>query len=259
MEQHPIPRQITTFEFKLIGFMTVKQFIYLIVFVPLGIIVFYLFPIPILNFIFAVLVGFLGVALAFLPIYDRPLDVWILNLYKRLTSPTQYFYKKDVAPLYFLEDIKITNPLYVQNYIQSQQYLNQYLQKKSPQSLKNTKKQQINQFFNLPFNKPRQKKEEVINTPSSASLSPFLTGIVKNYKLLPLPGILIYIKNQEGETIRLLKSNPNGVFATFKPLLPGEYTLEARDPKNTYNFDTMKIKIENEKPKPIEIFSKELL
>src|SRR5438270_526220 len=34
MEQHAIPRQITSFEFKLIGFMTLKQFLYLLVFLP---------------------------------------------------------------------------------------------------------------------------------------------------------------------------------------------------------------------------------
>src|SRR5450830_869986 len=50
MEQHAIPRQITTFEFKLIGFLTIKQFIYLLIFIPIGLLIFYTFPIPILNF-----------------------------------------------------------------------------------------------------------------------------------------------------------------------------------------------------------------
>jgi len=47
MEQHAVPRQITTFEFKLIGFMTLRQFIYLLVFIPLGVVVYFLFPIPV--------------------------------------------------------------------------------------------------------------------------------------------------------------------------------------------------------------------
>ena len=75
MEQHPIPRQITTFEFKLIGFMTLKQFLYLVVFVPAAYVVFKLFPIPFLNFLLALAVAGIGAALAFVPIQDKPLAV----------------------------------------------------------------------------------------------------------------------------------------------------------------------------------------
>src|SRR3989344_5778848 len=88
MEQHPMPRQITTFEFKLIGFLTLKQFIYLVLFIPLGFIAYKLIAIPLLNILIAALVAGLGVAFAFVPINDRPLDVWIKNLTKRLTSAT---------------------------------------------------------------------------------------------------------------------------------------------------------------------------
>ena len=51
MDGHPIPRQITTFEFKLIGFMTLRQFLYLVVTIPTAYIVFRLFPIPLVNLI----------------------------------------------------------------------------------------------------------------------------------------------------------------------------------------------------------------
>ncbi len=71
--------------------------------------------------------------------------------------------------------------------------------------------------------------------------------------------MLIYVKDEKGNILRLLKTNPHGIFATFNPLPAGEYIFEVKDPKNTYNFDTMKIKIEDTNPKPIEIFSKELL
>ena len=67
MEQHPIPRQITSFEFKLIGFMTLKQFLYLVIFGPMGYVVSFI-PIPIVNVILGIAVASIGVALAFLPI-----------------------------------------------------------------------------------------------------------------------------------------------------------------------------------------------
>ena len=60
MEQHAIPRQITSFEFKLIGFMTLKQFLYLVIFAPIGYIVYVLFPIPLLNIILGIVVGGMG-------------------------------------------------------------------------------------------------------------------------------------------------------------------------------------------------------
>ncbi|KKP33705.1 MAG: hypothetical protein UR23_C0041G0010, partial [Candidatus Roizmanbacteria bacterium GW2011_GWA2_32_13] len=68
MEQHAIPRQITSFEFKLIGFLTIKQFIYLVISIPIGILIFYTFPVPILNFILGLIVALIGVAFAFIPI-----------------------------------------------------------------------------------------------------------------------------------------------------------------------------------------------
>jgi hypothetical protein len=94
MEQHSVPRQITTFEFKLVGFMTLKQFIYLLIAFPIAYIVMSLFPIPYLNIFLALLVAFFGIALAFIPINDRPMDVYIKNFVKRVFSPTQYYYQK---------------------------------------------------------------------------------------------------------------------------------------------------------------------
>lgn len=273
MEQHPIPRQITTFEFKLIGFLTIKQFIYLVIFIPLGFLVYLIFPIPFLNILLAILVGGIGVALAFLPINDRPLDVWIKNLYKRLTSPTQYFYHKQNPPIYFLKNLFIkTNKYQVINHINSQQLLNKYLEtKKGHQLSSNTKKQTINQLLQNQLelnphlenvrikNKTAAKNSSTKPTSSSQIKTPFFSGVVKNHKLIPLPGILIYVKNDKGEVLRLLKTNPHGVFATFNPLPSGEYIFELKDPKNTFNFDKMKIKIDSKSEKPIEIFSKELL
>jgi hypothetical protein len=71
--------------------------------------------------------------------------------------------------------------------------------------------------------------------------------------------ILIYVKDTKGTPVRLLKTNPHGIFATYNPLLPGEYTFEMKDPKNIYFFDTMKIGIQEHNAGNIEIVSKEML
>jgi len=92
MENHPIPQDITSFQFRLIGDMTIKQFVYL----AGGFIlawIFFILPIPILNLLLAVLSALLGIGLAFLPIAGRPMDIMIRYFIKSLFSPTQFVYQ----------------------------------------------------------------------------------------------------------------------------------------------------------------------
>ena len=84
-------------------------------------------------------------------------------------------------------------------------------------------------------------------------------GVVKNNKQMPLPGILIYVKDMQHTALRLLKTNPNGVFATYSPLPAGEYYIEMKDPNGRFFFDTMKIRVESENPAPFQFYSKELI
>jgi len=270
MEQHAIPRQITTFEFKLIGFLTIKQFIYLVISIPIGLLIFYIFPVPVLNFLLGLIVALIGIAFAFVPINDRPMEVWVRNLTKRLSSPTQYFFKKQNPAIYFLKNLVFTNdPHRVMSHIDSQQKLSKYLNNKTPTNNQN-RKQEISNLFTNSFSSLLGKKTtKTINPPPIADNQPpitidvkvpALTGLIKNYKQTALTGILVYIKKEPtGDPIRILKTNSHGVFATYNPLPPSEYFFEAKDPKGNYFFDTMKIKVENENIRPIEIISKELI
>jgi len=270
MEQHAIPRQITNFEFKLIGFLTIKQFIYLLVSIPTGILIFYIFPVPILNFLLGLAVGGAGVAFAFIPINDRPMEVWVRNLIKRLSSPTQYFFKKQNPAIYFLKDLVFADdPHRVMSHIDSQQKLSKYLSNKT-QTDNRKRNQEISSLFTDSFASLLGKKNNIkpsppqapgINPPPQPKVkAPFLTGLVKNYKQTALTGILIYIKKGPGgDPIRILKTNSHGIFATYNPLPPSEYFFEVKDPKGTFFFDTMKVKVENVNEKPVEVISKELL
>lgn len=94
MEQHPVPQNVTTFQFRLIGDMTIKQFGYL----AGGIIVAYIcYKLP-LPFFFtwpmALFSGLLGFGLAFVPVEERPMDVWVAAFIKNVYSPTQYVWQK---------------------------------------------------------------------------------------------------------------------------------------------------------------------
>jgi hypothetical protein len=94
MENHPIPQDVTGFQFKLIGNMTVKQFAYLATGCIFAIILYYAPVFLLLKLFFIPLFAGSGAALAFLPIDGRPLDVMVSQLIKALVSPNQYVYRK---------------------------------------------------------------------------------------------------------------------------------------------------------------------
>src|SRR5688572_16610909 len=90
MEQHPVPQNVTTFQFRLIGDMTIKQFGYLAGGAILAYIS-YKLPVPFffswpLAFVFAL--G--GVGFAFVPVEERPMDIWVMSFIKNIYSPTQF-------------------------------------------------------------------------------------------------------------------------------------------------------------------------
>ena len=94
MEQHPVPQNVTTFQFRLIGDMTIKQFGYLAGGAIVGYIC-YKLPLPFFfTWPLATFSVVLGIGLAFVPIEERPMDVWLLSFIKSIYSPTQYLWQK---------------------------------------------------------------------------------------------------------------------------------------------------------------------
>lgn len=98
MEQHPVPQNITGFQFKLIGDMTIRQFLYL----GGGILSAYVtlqFGLPsIIKWFLAANLAAAGFAFAFIPIEERPLDRWLTSFIKSIYSPTQFLWKKKAVP-----------------------------------------------------------------------------------------------------------------------------------------------------------------
>ncbi len=272
MDQHPIPRQITTFEFKLIGFMTLKQFLYLVIFCPIGYIAATIIPIPFVNILVGVIIGGIGAAFAFLPIMDRPLDVWLKNMYKRLNAPSQYFFHKKNDPVYFLRDLFfLEDPHLAVAHVESKEKLQEYLAKQNKaipgQDSKMRDKQKVHiddllqQNLQLPQSVTQGHQTTSISNSQLGDVvkEPFVSGVVKNRKQIPIPGILVTIKDAEGKQLRLLKTNPYGIFATYSPLPEGDFIFEVGDPNGNYFFDTMNVHINPKDPKPIVFYSKEIL
>lgn len=105
MEQHPIPQQISSYQFKLVGDMTLKQFFQ----VAGGVIVsliFYSTPLhPIIKWPIILFSAGLGAAMAFLPFQERPLEKWIIAFFRSIYSPTLYTWKKtEKPPVFYTEE-----------------------------------------------------------------------------------------------------------------------------------------------------------
>ena len=104
MDNHPIPQDVTGFQFKLIGSMTVKQFAYL----AGGLVIAWVFYVSPMFFIFKILFAIifagLGASLAFVPVLGRPLDVTIGNFFKAVFRPTTYVYQQ---PENNLSDVEV--------------------------------------------------------------------------------------------------------------------------------------------------------
>lgn len=97
MEQHAIPQDITGFQFKLVGDMTLKQFGEL----AAGAVIAYIFYSsgwnPFLKWPLVISSGLMGFALAFLPIEERSLDIWIANFFRAIYRPTLFVWQKGTS------------------------------------------------------------------------------------------------------------------------------------------------------------------
>ncbi|OGK19877.1 hypothetical protein A3C23_04205 [Candidatus Roizmanbacteria bacterium RIFCSPHIGHO2_02_FULL_37_13b] len=268
MEQHAVPRQITTFEFKLIGFLTIKQFGSLVFFGLIAVFLYFAVPIPIVNIASAIVSFLIGAFIVFVPINDRPVDIWITNFFRRLISPSQYFYHKINSPPDFLKNVFIyPSPDLIASHVDAQKKLASYLNTTGKAVGKDVKKQQIQNIIssskanpsiakNPPT--PDTKNNEEQQKPVSQS-APTLSGVVRNSKNLGLPNILVYIRDKTGRLVRILKTNHNGVFASFHSLPEGNYSFEIKDLGQKYFFDTMNFDLGKNAQKPLSFYSKELL
>jgi hypothetical protein len=96
--QHLLPQDISSYRFRLIGDMTIKQFASLGICIILAIIS-YSFPLPFFfkyPLVFAFIL--LGVGMAFVPVQGRSLDIWLIAFIKSIYSPTQYTWKSVPVP-----------------------------------------------------------------------------------------------------------------------------------------------------------------
>lgn len=119
-QAHPIPQNVTNFEFHLVGDMTLKQFGYLAAGLGFAFLIFTTLSTvqPIIAWPLIIISALLGVAFAFLPIQERPLDHWVGAFFKAIFQPTSLKYSSKI--------LKPEDPLFnrrLNQYIKSYKYI----------------------------------------------------------------------------------------------------------------------------------------
>lgn len=95
MREHPVPQDITGYQFHIIGEMTIKQFAEVGAGVILGFILYATNLPDLLKWPLIVIAVATGAMAAFVPFEQQPLDHWIVTFFRSLYKPTQYYWKKD--------------------------------------------------------------------------------------------------------------------------------------------------------------------
>ncbi|HNP89715.1 MAG TPA: carboxypeptidase-like regulatory domain-containing protein [Candidatus Woesebacteria bacterium] len=232
-------------------------------------------------------VGFfvlLGAGLAFLPINERPLDVWIISFFKAIFSPTQYIWKKkDLTPppqsLPTTPTSPVTPSVPPATTVRESPNL-----ASSPISATNNNRKEEDFLQNIqslfasgPIIKPRIEKlnglevkpanlEEriaaVAPVMAKGKVSPFFTdlpniinGVIKDKQGKLIDGVILEIKDVHDLAVRALRSNKLGQFRIATPLPDGAYTLYPE--KEGLEFDIIKVELKGQVFPPIEISAKQ--
>lgn len=106
-QQHPLPQDITGYQFHIVGNMTLKQFAEVGAGCFIGFLVYTTNLAVFIKWPLIGLVVALGAAAAFVPFEERPFDHWITTFVKVMYKPTKYFWEKEsVVPDPFLYEAK---------------------------------------------------------------------------------------------------------------------------------------------------------
>jgi len=96
MQDHALPQDVTGYKFHIIGNMTLKQFGEVAAGCIVAFVLYQTNLLPIIKIPLMVIAAGAGAMVAFVPIEERPLDLWITAFFSALYRPTQYYWKRMV-------------------------------------------------------------------------------------------------------------------------------------------------------------------
>ncbi len=225
MEQHLVPQNIASYEFRLIGDMTLKQFAQLAAGAILGLII-YALPIPgIFKWPLIIFFSFAGFAFAFLPFNERPLSNWVLSFFKAIFAPTQFIWTKTTQRPEIFEPPTFKTGATVESRFKSdKEGLKQYLASLPLTESKNPLDQQEESFLKEVTNLFQIAQPAEVNIPSprvtpSQPQPSFQTTPLPPYRQRPQP-----IK----PVARPSQTKPRPVVLPQRPGRPRKPTVEAK-------------------------------
>lgn len=260
MEQHPVPQPITSYEFRLVGDMTLKQFGKLAAGLILALIVYAINPPALLKWPLIFLFSGIGAAMAFVPFEGRPIDIWIIAFFKRIYSPTQFIWKqkeKAVSSLSQAQSKAIPlvppqppPPVPKPKITNSSVYSQPTVMPKIPTPP-----------VNIPPPPPKVEGRRVeakftpnVVVPATPSLPNLMVGFIRDKQGKLIEGAILEIRDAKGNPVRAFKTNKLGQFLSATPLHNGTYEIETE--KEGHQFDIIKVNLEGKILPPIEIISK---
>lgn len=284
MEQHPIPQPVSSYEFQLIGSMTLKQFAKLTSCVLVALF-FYSLPLPaFLKWPLIILFVLLGLGLAFFSINERPLDVWIISFFKAVFSPTQYIWRRTPLSKQTTSSFDITpiskttppssNPTIILNQTSlSPTFTNHQVITEKSEIQEEKFLQNINSLFAtavppkpkstfIPPPPPSLPKESAVEAKSAQKDSfPFapampniICGVVKNNEGQLITGAILEVRDDHGISVRAMRTNKLGQFLTATSLPNGIYEISTE--KEGLSFAIIKLNLIGGILSPVEIVAK---
>lgn len=288
MQQHPVPQPITSYEFRLVGDMTLKQFSKLAAGAILAFFVYVIGPPALIKWFLILLFGSLGAAMAFVPFEGRPIDTWIIAFFKRIYSPTQYVWRQNsqnaltqkAAPpstaQKLAKDSPLPQPTPATQSIPASQFTPPVVQMLGATPASGTPLEAVSgsqkaapvqdpkvastTIFKAP--PPQGPKPPTVEAkfapdmtiPATPSLANLLTGYAHDPQGKLIEGAILEIRDSSGIPVRAFKTNKLGQFISATPLPDGEYEIETE--KDGFSFDIIKVKLKGDIVPPIEIVSK---
>jgi hypothetical protein len=276
MEQHPIPQQISSYEFKLVGEMTLKQFLKAAVGIVIALIINSMKIIFIIKWPLILLFGGGGLLLAFVPFEDRPLETWILAFLKSIYSPTIFLYKKKADKNWL--DVDFTKTIQEpekenkeENMItKDTKKVNEFIESLPSVKKDSEEKEVVSVFLGPKDNTETEIKSDEIKNQKTEAESEIKTennigGVVLDISEIPnviigtvvdqngkiIEGAIIEIQDQIGNPIRVLKTNSLGQFKTLTQLTNGSYLIITE--KEGQVFEKINIELRGQTIQPIKI------
>ncbi|MFH1602167.1 MAG: hypothetical protein ABIB61_04395 [Candidatus Shapirobacteria bacterium] len=279
MNQYPIPQEISSYEFRLVGSMTLNQFLKLAAGVVFAYLLFHSGLTSVLRFPLSLAILLLGIGTAFLPFNDRPLEYWLVSFFRAAYSPTVFIWKKPFFPKYSFYK---PTPVPVFSQVLSTPVENPAKTPKVPEKrvippapvVQEKEKQEtilppsekegspssdeIIQMIRK--NTPKQKLESSspeylkISLPATPTVPNIINGLIMDLEGRTLEGAIVEIQDLEGNPIRAMRSNSLGQFQTATPLPNGQYLVLVE--KEPFSFAIIKIETKGKIIPPLQIQAK---